>query len=749
MILFSSILTGCSTTKSLSEGEVLYRGERIGFNKYPDTASWKVEISSEKFANVYWALWDSPNGALFGMPVTIFYPARLFIYNDFYNEKTKGFNYWVRENFGEPPKTISFINPEIKLQKGVSIFEEYGHFGTTGHFKLNYNKRRNKAYIRYYFDIKKGYRYRNVTFGGLPQYPHLDTKVIDFGKTSVLTPDTEFNLYKIRTEKSNLVALLQDSGYYFLMDKNIIISADTTIGAKRLDLRMGVEKNLPKAYYQQQYLNSIHLAIDSIPQDIKIREFYTWEYGKIKSKVLDSLIDIKSNSRYSLSDTKRTNFLLSELGVFSSPRIEYSINPNDSTLLDPTITLNSLDATNIGFNIRGNYKNTGYIGPSIGFTFRQLNLFHGAENLAVNGDIYYDFPIGVYKSRVSDSYGFSLRSTLIKPLLASPFKFITHKYSLPKQFYKFSIEWNVRKNYFNLTTINASYGWTWKQNSNVTHTFGVIDITLSTINEPTKKFNDLVDANPILKATLVNQFLFGPYYEFNIKNKASTFKRWSYNYTGRIDFSGNALNLISTVFTNQPTGEQRFLGLKYAQYTRISSQIVTNYHISKTHQLVFRNVTGIGLAYGNSAEMPFIKQYFIGGTNSLRPFSARVVGPGRYFQTDPAEVNQLGDLKIEFNVEFRMPLVWKLNLAIFSDMGNIWLLRPDPARPGGEIRWNKIAQDSYLTTGMGVRLDMGYLVLRADLGMVVYSPVFNQGKRWVWEADKIQWAPIIGIGYPF
>ena len=748
LILASSFWVSCSTTKSLKEGEVLYRGERIKFEKASDTANWKIKNSKEKYANVYWELWNAPNGALFGMPLTIFYPLRLFIYHDFYNEKSKGFNHWVRDNFGEAPKTIQYINPEMEVKKGISIFEEYGHFGTTGSYKLNYNRKGNKAYVRFNFKIKEAYKYRSVIFEGVNNFT-LESTVTNFGKSSILKPSLEFNLYTIKGEKSRLANLLQDNGYYFIIDKNIIISADTTIGNKMLDLKMSVDDVLPHAYYQQQYLNDIQIKLDSLVQPKKPGKYYEWEYGKLKSRVLDTIIDIQSQRMYSLSETKRTNFLLSELGIFSNPRIEYKVVDGDSLTLNPVITLETLDATKIGFNIKGNYKNTGYIGPSIGFTFRQLNLFHGAENLAVNGDVYYDIPIGILSHRVSNSYGYSLRSILSKPLLKTPFKFINHKYGLPKQFYKLNFEYNVRQDYFNIITLNATYGWTWKSRPNISHTVGLLDMTMSDITDPTARFDTLVSENPLLRETLVNQFLLGSFYEFHYKKVASTFQRWDFNYTGRVDLSGNTINLLSSMFSSKPKGEQEFFGIKYAQFTRFTSEFIANWHISNTHKLVFRNITGIGFAYGNSENMPFIKQYFIGGTNSLRPFSARTAGPGRYLQIDPAEVNQVGDFKLELNVEYRFPLIWKLNMAVFSDMGNIWLLNPDPNRPGGEVRWNKLAQDSYLTAGLGLRLDIDYLVLRFDVGVPIYLPVVDYGHRWIWQNKSVPWAPVIGIGYPF
>ena len=193
--------------------------------------------------------------------------------------------------------------------------------------------------------------------------------------------------------------------------------------------------------------------------------------------------------------------------------------------------------------------------------------------------------------------------------------------------------------------------------------------------------------------------------------------------------------------------------MPFSQFVRANSQIVLNYTFSKSTQLVFRNITGIGYAFGNSYQMPYIKQFFIGGTNSLRPLPIRAVGPGRFIQLNQAEVNQAGDFKLEFNLEYRFTLFWKLKFAVFTDAGNIWLLQPDDNRPGGEVRWNKLAQDSYLTGGVGLRLETDYIVLRLDLGMILYWPIFTDGNRWAWqlptEIVKNSYAPVFAIGYPF
>ena len=752
-VLALPFLIGCSTSKSLQNGDTFYKGSQIHISKSDSIADWKIENASEKFSTLYLDLWDTPNGAIFGSSFGVFLPTRLYIYNWFYNTNPKGFNNWVRENFGEPPTTIQQVNPELKTQKGQSVFENYGHFGATGHHRLVYNKKKNKAYLHYYFELPRAYVYKDVLISTTSDQALISKHISTLNATTQLKKEQEFNLYKIRDEKKNLATYLNNNGYYFIDKNDFIVLADTTVGHKQVNLEIALADNLPPICYHKQLLLPKSIVIDSIVQTNTAAKKYSWGYGQLKKHMLDTVINMKTNQVYSLANTQKTERDLNSLGIFANPRVIYSISKSDSMHLRPSVKLNMLDATRITFNIRGNYKNTGYVGPSIGFTFRQLNLFGGAENLTVTGDVYYDFPTGVNGHKNSVSTGYSFRNTLSAPLLKTPKNVLKSKYIIPKYFISLNFDYNHRVDYFDLVNWNANYGWMWASNKNLTHKLILVDATYSNVHNTTSRFDDLTASNPFLRESLVNQFILGTAYEINYTRPATVRKKMAISYLGRLDLAGNALNLANSVFTNRPAGEQKFVGVPFSQFARLNSQIVLNWNLTEKSQLVFRNVTGIGFAYGNSYQMPYIKQFFIGGSNSLRPFPIRGVGPGRYLQFDVAEVNQAGDFKLEFNLEYRFTLFWKLKLALFTDAGNIWLLEADPNRPRGEVRWNKLAQDSYLTGGAGIRLETDYIVLRVDLGMVLYWPIFTDGNRWVWQLPsdivKNSYSPVFAIGYPF
>ena len=361
---------------------------------------------------------------------------------------------------------------------------------------LNYNKKKNKAYLHYYFDLPKAYVYKNVLISTSAAQQPLVKHIERFNKNTKLKVADEFNLYAIRDEKKDLATYLNNSGYYYIHKNDFIVLADTTVGNKHVNLELSLADNLPAVCYRKQLLLPKMIVIDSIIQKTSSNNNYTWGYGRLRKSILDSIINIRANQIYSLVGTQKTERDLNALGIFSNPRVVYHISQEDSLNLEPEILLNMRDATSITFNLRGNYKNIGYFGPSAGFTFRQLNLFGGAENLTVTGDAYYDFPIGLGKDKVSVSSGFSVRNTLSAPLLKTPKNILKSAYVIPKYFVSLNFDFNHRVDYFDLVGLNANYGWAWVSNKNLSHKLFLADVTFSDVYNTTPRFDELTDSNP-------------------------------------------------------------------------------------------------------------------------------------------------------------------------------------------------------------------------------------------------------------
>jgi len=743
------LLAACSGTKHLAEGEVLYKGSKIKISKLEKEKDWEIKDEGRKLTNVYWELWDTPNGAILGLPALTGIPFRLLVYNWFYTDKTGTFPRWMMENFGESPVTIQKVNPQLKVEKGINIYENFGHFGTTGSYDLKFRKNQKKAYINYKFQIPQAYTYRNINFQLDTSLRNISEVLQNYQRITALKSGNDFDLDKIRQEKTNLWNHLQNDGFYYINENDLIIEADTTVSQKKLDLKYTVSPQTSAFSDKRETINDFSLIIDSVKQVSNGSKYYSWDFGRIRRSMINQLVPIAVGDTFSLAKTRESVRHLNELGVFANPRINYTVQPNDSTKLDARLTMDPLKATSIALKLDGNYQNTGYLGPAVGFNLTQLNVFGGAENFTLDGDAYYDFPVGAFKERISNSSGFSLRSQLSAPLLKSPFHFIKPYESLPRKFISLNFNFNDRKDYFTLFGFNASYGISWKPAKYSSHRIELINATYSDILNTTPRFDSVLVDNPSLQSSLVDQFILGTSYRYRLDKSNIEYRRLGFFFEGGADFSGNFLGLLHSITGSGEKGSRKFLGIKYSQYALFQYDFRAYLKAGMNNQLVFRNQAGIGLSYGNSTQMPYIKQFFIGGSNSLRPINARNVGPGRYIELDEAEVNQVGDIKIEWNLEYRIKLGVKLSGAIWSDMGNIFLLQEDPNRPYSQIRWNKIIQDSYLTTGLGLRLDLKYLLLRADYGVVLYAPIFIDGDKWIWQNKLPLHGPVISFGLPF
>ncbi len=749
MLFVITGLFSCSGTKCLQQNQELYVGSKLILKQKTEPRPFVLKYSGVKYSKAYISVWDLPNGSLFGFPSVRGIPIRLIMYNWFYNEKSKGFNYWMRNNLGEEPVLMDDIQPELKLKRLIEIFEGFGHFGTTGHFEIHYRRNKKKAFVKYSIEIAEAFKYRNVEFLLDPTQAALQNSMDKRKKHTVIRTGLEYNLDTLRNEKLELFKQLRNDGFFYIQPSDIIIEADTIGRSKVVDIRIRINNNLTQTKLSKVSINRFLLTIDSVDQKKRLGRYYNYLYGKLRKSFLDSIIFINSGDVYSLSKSMETIDLLSSLGIFKSNSLAYDAVEGDSANIAAKLSLNTSDATLLSFDVKGSYKTAGYIGPSLGFKVTQLNLFGGAENLYVEADYYYDFPIGIFRERISRSSGVSVRSILKAPFASRVVKLPRTSNSLPFQFASLNLEYNDRKEYFRMFSWNASYGFEWNKSKYSRHRLDLVNITFSDLLETTARFDTLVLENPSLRTSLVNQFIVGTAYTYILDKRSEDKVPSGMFFQGRFETAGNSLVWMNRLFTDDTQGNRTVFNLPISQFIQLSYDYRYYFKTGRLSSLVFRHIGGFGIAYGNSTQMPYIKQYFIGGTNSLRPINARSVGPGRYLEFNEGEVNQVGDIKLEMNLEYRFSLGVRLKGAFWTDAGNIWLLREDPERPNSGIRWGKIIEDSYLTAGTGLRLDVDYLILRLDYGFLLYAPIFIEGSKWIWQNKLPLSGIVIGFGYPF
>ncbi len=747
LVLFFNLVS-CSGTRHLTENEKLYVGSRLKIRKDRKN-KFKIKDGNKKLLDAYLTVWDVPNGAILETPFLRFIPQKLLIYNLFYNEKDEGFAHWMRENFGEEPVLFSDINPDLKIKKVVESYENYGHFGTKADYKLKYRKKGKKVFIKYYVEIAPSYHYRKIWFEmDSTKKDSINRDIEQYMEDFSIKEGDEFNLYKLKEEKKNIWTYLQNNGYYYIFEDDIIIEADTAVGHREIDLRFRLNNYLTPIERSKVKVEEINITIDSVTKKLTEIDKFIYKRGFLKGFFIDSLTTIDT-SYFSLAKTIQSGNFYSKTGILQKQQIKYRVNPTDSLKLIANISLTPAKATRLGFNINGDFRSAGFLGPSVEVRMKQLNLFGKAQNLDVKTNFFYYFPIGLYNKKASEEFGVSIKATYKAPAISTFMRWPRTEESMPMYHIKTNIDLLKRKNFYTQNSLNGAYGVSWNTRKFDAHNLDFINVTLSNIYSTTARYDSILAGNNSLRQSLVNQFLASIIYTYKIDRRKN--RNWPRGlfFETKLESAGTILNLLNSVFTNQPSGDKKVFGIRFAQFVQLYSDFRYLWDFSPVQTLAFKVSGGVGVPFGNNTTLPYIRQYFIGGTNSLRPFSSKVLGPGRYVEFDSDAINQVGDVKFEANIEYRFKLGIRLSGAIWADGGNIWLLKEDPLRPGSGIRWGKIVEDSYLTSGVGLRLDLNFIILRYDYGVLLYAPIFIDGKKWVFQNKIFAGSSTIGIGFPF
>ena len=328
-----------------------------------------------------------------------------------------------------------------------------------------------------------------------------------------------------------------------------------------------------------------------------------------------------------------------------------------------------------------------------------------------------------------NSYELGINGTLTFPRLLVP-RFIKHnrKYGA-KTYFQLGADLMNRPHYFRMLSFNASANYDFQTSSSSYHTLTPIKLVYNKLLNTTSSFDKTLEENQAIALSFKNQFIPTTGYTY-------TFDRsFGKNQNNRIFWQTSATsagNILAGIMDLAgKKGQKELFGNQFSQFVKGTTELKYYRRLWGDNWLASRFMVGAGHAYGNSKVMPYSEQFYIGGANSIRAFTIRSLGPGSY-RPDANKANgyfdQTGDFKLEANVEFRFKIMGSLHGAIFMDAGNIWLLKNDPQRPGGKLELKTFGKDIALGTGFGLRYDISYIVLRADLGIGLHAPYENPDK---------------------
>ena len=752
IVILILLATACSGTQNLPEGELLYTGGTIKVIKDSTMTGKQGRDFQKKLKDVIRPI---PNKKFLGMRPKLF----------FYNlagdvKKEKGFRHWLKKNLGEAPVLFSEVDLEYNRSLLQNFSENNGYFNTrTSADSTRHGK---KATAEYKVTPGRQYKIKAVQFP--TDSSVVGKSVANSQKRSLLKAGSPYSLEIIKAERLRIDTQLKQEGFYYFHEDYIKVQVDSTVGKYDVDLFVKVKDEAPKSAKTFFRMNKIviypnyALNQDSLTVAEKYKDYtIIGNDGLFKPRIWDRTLYFKKNDLYNRSDHSLSLNRLVNLGTFKFVKNQFKPSDTTGNYLDAYYYLTPLPKKSIRIEVLGKTNSANYTGSELKINWSNRNTFHGAELLAISAFGGIEVQLGG-KNNGFNVYRFGGEASLTWPRFISPFKLRSSSGFVPRTNATIGYEFQNRMKLYSLQTFKGSFGYAWKENIRKEHQFNVTEITFASPENITDLYREQIVANPSLRYIVEKQLIFGPTYTYTYNNEMRQRRKNTFYYKGGIDLSGNIYGLIAGA--NIKKGDTiKIFDIPFSQFVKVQNEFKHTYKFSRSSYIKSRIIAGVAFAYGNSDKIPFVKQFFIGGTNSLRAFRSRALGPGAYnTQTEDSKFipDQSGDVKLEFNTEFRNNIYKFINGAVFLDAGNIWLLNDDPNKPGAEFI-KDFMKEIAVGVGVGLRFDFSFLVLRTDLAFPIRKPYLPNGQRWViddvnfgsgsWRKENLLFN--LAIGYPF
>jgi outer membrane protein insertion porin family len=673
---------------------------------------------------------------------------------------------FLRKKFAEPPVLLSSVDLDHNAAVLTNHLENNGYF--RARLRADTVVRRKKATAIYRTRPGPQYKIKEVHFEN--DTSALQTNINASIKKSLLKPKDPFNLEVIKDERRRIDAYLKERGFYYFSSEDLIVQTDTTIGNNQVNLYVKLKPETPVAAREIYYINDVFVysnyslntaSIDTNQAHARYyKGFYVIDEKKThKPRLFEHALQFRPNDVYNRTNHNLSLNRLINLGVFKFVKNRFEEAPSlDTPKLNAYYYLTPFPKQSLRAEFTGHTKSNNLTGSQVTISWRDRNTFRGGELLTVNASVGSEYQYSGL-SQAYNTYRLALEAILAWPRFVTPLFDIRVNRSpfVPRTNMELGYEAINRSQLYTLNSFRTGLGYVWKESLIKEHQFYPIHLNYVQPANVTPLYDSVMVKNPTLQKVIERQFILGSYYIVNYNNLLSNPKRINGIYfNGQVDVSGNIAGLV--IAKNDATKTRQLFGADFAQYlkTEVDFRYYRRFGLSST--LANRIIAGVGYPYGNSRELPFIKQFFVGGTNSIRAFRSRSLGPGTYRVPDTTIFlpDQSGDIKLELNTEYRMKLYNVIYGALFVDAGNVWLYRDNPLKPGGKFSKDFISELA-VGTGVGVRFDFNFFVLRLDLGFPLRKPYLPKGERWVFDQIKLmnrQWRKEnlvfnLGIGYPF
>ncbi len=738
-----------------------------------------------------------PNGSLMGSsslrsPINI----GLWLYNGLVNDSS-GLGKWIFKTFATQPVLVSTVAPETRSKVATNTLHNYGYFQGSVDYRVHTLRNPRKARISYRVLTGPLYRFDSIAYMGF--MPEVDSLLRVTRKKQLINSGDGFSALALNDERTRISQLLRNRGYYYYSPSYITYQADTFQRKHFVQLHVQQAENMPDEAKRPWYIGRMFVDLRT-SQGATLNQVSTPESRRASFRASgrkppkfdqttrskrpgdrrrnrrmppttfrwngDSLemplrpymwrdaILFSKGDRYSLMRETYSLSKLNEMGIFNQLDLRFvpaDTTPNCDTLdiyvsavLDkPFDSSLELDAT---------LKSNSQLGPALTYTLSKRNAFRGGEKVSfkIFGSYEWQLGTGGQKSNsLLNSYDFGTSLSFEFPRFVFPL--INRRYLQFPSSTTFALEadWRNRSGFYQMLTYSLSANYKWRRKFTVNHNIDVrFDFTKRLSS--TTEFDEILASNPVLEVSMRDYYVPSIGYTFTYSSSRR------HTHPVFLEFSikeaGNMFACAYSLF-GKPFNERnkQMFGNPFAQFVRLTGEVHHTIPFSKRLQLVSRLYAGAIFSYGNMIRAPYAEQFYVGGANSVRGFTVRSVGPGRFRSTDTrySYVDQTGDIKLEANAELRAHLFGSLYGAVFLDAGNVWLARKDELRPDAEFNMSNLKRIA-VGTGLGLRYDLDFLVLRLDLGMGLHAP-YDTGKSGFFNLPKFKDALALhfAIGYPF
>lgn len=762
-------ITSCSSTRRLNDGEYLLVKNEVTANR--------TEIPTQ--SEIIYLVKPVACHQTFGL-----FPWKAGIYQSALpkeGKKDNKFKQWVRKNLGEEPVLLDSSSVEYSRKQIQQYLYNNGYF--VSDVKSDISCRKKKARVSYSITADAPYLLNEL------KYAVEDTAIRRLmeadRENSLLKRGMVYQTDRLSEERNRIAAMLNDEGYYQFKPANILYRVDSNLNSHRFNLTLIVKSNtvtdsanrttvLP---FRKYYIRNIQISYDLMDSKDYLTSTHTEKnrngqlYDYIirhtddiyyKPKALTYPLDFHPGDRYSTSAAKHSYNRYNDMQDFRLIRVSFietegsRQHPLDTGWLNCHIQLSQWENYKLNMELLGKDIGEDY-GVGVNLNFKRRNAFHG-------GEIQYDnilFSTEFQRNRQDeneDAPMWNYRNFELGGEIGIHFPKMLFPYSneiIPKRYraqtrIALGAYFQQRDHYSRFIT-NTGMEYEWKPSTRVSHTLKLIDMNIVKIYKDSTFERNLATYNQRIREKYTDHVLFGTNYKL-IYNSMKSAKRQNY-YLLRLNLNayGNTLYGIFSL-TGAPKNSRdqyTIAGIPFTSFVSGEMDFTYNFMLWSRSSFVVHSDLGIGSPTLNASTLPFERSFYLGGSNSMRAWNLRSLGPGSY-HGNLSNFESSGDIKMEFNAELRTPLYKNFFTACFIDAGNIWNLQQHPEIPNGDFAWDRFYREIALGAGVGLRWDISFLVFRVDVSTAIYKPYETEDRRWI--DRSVSWSDLrfcFGLGYPF